>query len=82
MIQKLVKFREMNKKDKEVLNSPETLMNVLSYFNKEEYKLDLENIPLTMTQMSFKSMIEATFTMSINRENKINAMKDFDESDF
>lgn len=41
MIQKIIKYKEMSKKDREVINAPETLMNVLNYFNKEEQKLDL-----------------------------------------
>lgn len=69
MIQKLVKYTQMKKKDLEVLNSDQTLQNVLDYLDLEERKMDFDDIPLSIIQRSFRDSIGRSMSMSIDQRS-------------
>jgi hypothetical protein len=59
----------MKKKDLEVLNSDQTLQNVLDYLDLEERKMDFDDIPLSIIQRSFRDSIGRSMSMSIDQRS-------------
>lgn len=67
MVQKFIRYSQMAKTQKAVLNSQRTLENVLTYLSVEKNKLDFEDIPLSVIQKSFRESIERSFALSIDK---------------
>ena len=70
MIQKFIKFKEMNNKERENLVSEKTLENVIKYLSIEQNKLDFDDIPLSVIQQSFRKSIERSMVMSVDRSSR------------
>lgn len=54
----------------------ETLQNVLQYLEVEGEKFDMDNIPLTLCQQSFRNSIMESYKHSIQREYQKEVMMD------
>lgn len=81
IMQKIIKYSDLNKKDEESLSSVETLQNVLQYLEVEGEKLDLNNIPLSLCQQSFRNSVMESYKHSMQREYQKEIMMDMGGTD-